>query len=44
MVSVSIYIISRPFPEPLSDISFSEDFGGQTQFVMKLLLLSVYPF
>lgn len=44
MVSVSTYIIISPFPEHLSAISFSEDFGGQTQFVVKLLLFSVYPF
>lgn len=44
MVSVTIYIITSPFPEPLSEISFSEGFGGQAQFVVKLLLLSVYPF
>lgn len=44
MVSVSICIITSPFPEPLPEISFSENFTGQTQFEVKLLLLNVYPF
>lgn len=44
MVSVSICIITSLFPEPLPEISFSENFTGQTQFEVKLLLLNVYPF
>lgn len=51
VVSPSIYIISSPFPQPLSEISFSGDFGGQTLLLScfrnmrkKLLLLSVSLF
>lgn len=42
MVSVSICIITSPFPEPLSEISFSENFTGQTQFEVKLLPVFIH--